>query len=393
MNLEQVFLIILFVLLIYLVFVTAGKLNDMINDRNRRRFIENYQHIHGDANDEIAQNVINYGERLEAKTALEHYILGTTYLLNAQQPQNAVRHFQQAVQVIQAGHQGNDWDIENFVLERVHDFNDLFVDFPDIDDIPIQEALLTHYNTRPTPTRTEEDPRTSLAGRQKWVSDSQNVHDSGIIDSFKNQYQIVKKENSLLKNRSQLTYGSFKKWLADRYSSSPKYQDMQKVIDFIDNNYYVPAIDDHEKSIVENVWARSYDPANSDNQAKIQEALAYAILDCVEGNHVVCITGRSQKVWQALATLDKDPHMGVFKSKQAVKNEIFDRCRNIIDQHIESGISQELKQDYLANKETEQVEELKDHIRAEIDKLRKEYENELDAIQLNAAIEDCKAVV
>ncbi len=168
------------------------------------------------------------------------------------------------------------------------------------------------------------------------------------------------------------------------------------MVNIINNNYTVGTIPNvRERDIITSVWQRTFDPDNAKNAPQIREALGDAVLDCVERDHVVCISGRTSKVWQALARLDKDTEMGVLKTKQAIRNEIYQKAAKIVDDFVgENGsASQALKESYNKNENTEQVKELTECIKNKIDDMREEYRPLMNTQQLDTVLEECKAVI
>jgi hypothetical protein len=127
----------------------------------------------------------------------------------------------------------------------------------------------------------------------------------------------------------------------------------------------------------------------------IRESLSGAVLYCIEGDTVVCMSGRTKKVWQALARLDKDIENGVLKSKQVIRNEIYQKAAKIVDDYVgENGtVSTDLKDAYTKGENTEQVKELGETIKTQIDGLKAEYLGLINPDQLNVIVEECKAVI
>ena len=115
------------------------------------------------------------------------------------------------------------------------------------------------------------------------------------------------------------------------------------------------------------------------------------MLDCVEGNGLVCMAGRTSKYWQALARLDKDPDIGVLKSKQALKNEIYEKSAKIVNDYL-SDASDELKLAYQKGNISEQVTELSNSIKEEISNIKNQYTH-LSNDEVIPIIEECLAVV
>ncbi len=298
-----------------------------------------------------------------------------------------------------------------FILDRIEDFRDHFIDFVDVDELPLQRAMFAHYDNqqlqieqikkaKPAIAIANDDPefkQKTLLSRQEWQSDSQNVHDAAIYEELKTQVNKVMNDNKHIKDIQLHGYDEAVNWLRVRYKNDPEKRDaVDRVISTINNDYPVGTIPNvREKDILTSVWQRTFDPDNAKNAPQIREAMGDAVLDCVERGHVVCVSGRTSKVWQALARLDKDEEVGVLKTKQAIRNEIYQKAAKVVDDFVgENGsASQALKESYNKNENTEQVKELIECIRSKIDDMREEYRPLMNEQQLVTVLEECKAVV
>ena len=88
---------------------------------------------------------------------------------------------------------------------------------------------------------------------------------------------------------------------------------------------------------LQSIWKRALDPENSENSIKMKNAIAKSLSECSENaTTTVCITGRSNKLLSSIATLDKDPTIGVAYSYEMYRNEILDKFNNHIKEKIES---------------------------------------------------------
>lgn len=376
-------------------------------DRNQRLTRVHFNNIRGEDFDEEAKQVIEFGEAIDNPRAIDHYRVGAVYLLNAGNPRAAHQHFNRALAQIINGHVGT--REAPFILDRIDDFRDHFVDFIDVEELPWERAMLAHFENqrqqiqkvqKEKPNISSDDPefkQKTILSRQEWQSDSQNVHDTAIYEELKTQVKKVIDENSKIPNIELHGYDEAIHWLRVRYKNDPaKQAEVDKVISALGNNYPVGSIPGiKEKDILTAVWQRAFDPDNKERCHQIREAMGDAVLDCVERGCVVCISGRTSKIWQALARLDKDEDIGVLKTKQAIRNEIYQKSAKIVDDFVgENGsASQALKESYAKNENSEQVKELIECIKQKIDDMRTEYLPLMNPQQLDSVIEECKAVV
>ena len=388
----------LIIIIIWLLFSIYKQIRIAGEDRNQRLTRHYFSNIRGEDFDEVAQNAITYGEAIEDPRAIDHFRIGTVYLVNARNVPAAQRHFRAALTQIIDG-QVPTMDAP-FILNRIRDFE------PDIDDLPIQEALIAYYDHQKmqndalmkaiVPHEGPNFVQRVILSRQNWQPDSQNVHDSAIYEELRKQIYEVINDNKKIINIDNHDYKEAINWIRIKYSGNPKLTHVEKVISTLNNNYavgIVPGI--NEQDVITAVWQRSYDPANKDNASQIRNLLCDSVYDCVERGSVVCMTGRVSKIWQTLACVDYKCGNGVLKSKQAIRNEILQRAAKIVDDHVGTNgtVSYELKSAYNNNEQTAQVTELIDCMKSKIDELRDEYKEHIDDAQLNMLLDECKSVV
>jgi hypothetical protein len=404
---KYIMITLLVIFVVYLLYRIVVQVKRGGEDYYQRRTHQHFDNIHGEAFDAEAKQTIEFGEAIPNPRAIDHYRVGTVYLVNARNPQRAHHHFRQALDQITAGMV--DTREAPFIINRIDDFKDHFFDFPEIEELPVQNALLAFYNqnahqvqavARKRETLAPDDPEFKqklLVSRQEWQSDSQNVHDSAMYQMLGEQFNKTRDENLKLKNIQLHDYREAVQWMKTRYAQDPdKISKLDKVLHMINRNEVISGLPHaKEQDILTTVWQRSYDPDNKDRADEIRESMADAVLDCVEGNSVVCMSGRTKKVWQALARLDKDDDNGVLKSKQAIRNEIYQKAAKVVDDYIgENGsASVALKEAYNKSENTEQVKELMETVKGQIEDIRGEYVKLLPHDQLTAILEECKAVV
>lgn len=398
---------VLVIVVLWLLYVLINSVKHNDEDYYQRQTHLHFNNTRGEDFDDEAKAVIENGEAIPNPRAIDHYRIGTVYLLNANDHKGAHRHFTEALNQIIDG-MVNTAEAP-FILNRIEDFQQYFIDQMELEDLPIQRALYVNAQNnreqigavkKKITEISKDDPEFKqkvLLSQQRWQSDNQNVHDSAIFSELKNQYQKVKNENSQIKNIQLHDYNEAVNWLRTRYKNDQeKSIQLEKVLSNIGNGYQIglfPGV--NEKDIITAVWQRSFDPMNKDNATQIREAMGDAILDCVERGSVVCQTGRTTKMWQALARVDKDEEMGVLKTKQAVRNEIYQKAAKIVDDFVgENGsASQMLKDAYNKGEDTEQVKELMECMHKKMDEMRKEYTTLIPPQQLDDIIEECRAVI
>lgn len=396
------------VLCLYLVYntYTTWKTTRLPGTYEQQMTQLHFNNLHGDAFDDEAKQTIEFGEQIAEPDAFDHYRMGTVYLVNANDHVAAHGHFRHVLNHIINGRVA----VQDtpFLLDGIDDYKDQFLNFPDIDELPMQAALMAHYDAaknviataRTKHTIKTDDPdftQKVMLSRQVWKSNSQNVHDSAVSGTITDQFHHVQKSNAGNSSLNSKGYADMCRWLDHRYSDDPvKHGKISSALRMFDNNYPLGvAPETNEQNLLVAVWRRIHDKRNSANYDQLKEALGDSILDCVEGGYLVCMAGRNAKVWQTLAHLDFDPLMGVVKNKQTLRNEIYDRAAKIVDEYVgnSGSASEALKESYRASEDTEQVAEVIECIRDKIDALYADYKGQLPETQLRLLIEECKAVV
>lgn len=338
------------------------------NESQQSTFTHEYLKISGDYKGPEVRAAIQKGEVQTKKTALDHYRIGSLYLYNAADHHKAHEHFNQALQLL-----SEDRPNANFILDKLEDQLDQFIDFQDLEDLPLQQALEEQY------TYNIQNPHST-----KWTSDSQNVHDESINKELNRQFSIVEMDNAVIDLIHD--YQEIKK-------SIPRNDRINAVFTLLDYNYETKLIPGHrEQDIITAVWKRSFDTRNAETAEQIRDALKAALEDCFETYGVVCIDGRIVKIWQALACLDFDSSIGILKSKQVLRHEIYNKCSQIINKCLKAS-PEEVQKEYLVEGESLRIRELKDTIKKEIDGLYSEYKGLISDEQLNMIINECKAEV
>ena len=399
-----IFIIISSILIIYLCIMLYKSIKYKGENYYQRKSHLHFGNINGEEFGEDAKLTIEFGEAIPNPNTIDHYRLGTTYLINARNMDRAYDHFNRALENIIE--QKVDVRQAAFVLDRINEYKDRFIEYPDNKNLPLQEALLAQFNIINNNTKKVKesinpgDPNFKqkvMLSRQSWQSDSQNVHDSSIYTELNRQLSIVMEENGKIQDVKFRTYDELVEWYRNYFKDDiRKLEKVNRTFDILDNNYPVRMLNNiREQDIIVNVWRRAHDERNKDNYNSIRNALGDSILDCFESYSVVCMSGRISKIWQALAKLDVYDNIGILKSKQLLRNEIYERCAKIIDDYVgENGsVSKQLKESYNNSEDTEQVKELINCIHNDIDNLKSQYLGLMDDHQIDMILLECKSVI
>jgi hypothetical protein len=269
------------------------------------------------------------------------------------------------------------------MIDRIEDYQDREM----IDDIPLQHAFESIIEAK---TKLAEKENTGtveekIEKKKTWTSDRQNVHDSRINDELVRQVRKAKTENALdVENKHD--FADFQRWVAEKRLGNTEHRVVERIME----NNPVPGLDGlGERDLVEILWKRAHDGRNKTRVKDLEDAILDSINDCVENNNVVCLTGRTTKMWQALAVLDADDGMGVMKSKQMLRNEFYDRCSKATAKVLDN-IEPEMKEKYDKGEDAEEVSNM---IKEEMDKVAAEMESKFEPTKLQQYLEECKSVI
>jgi hypothetical protein len=394
---SYVYWVILIVAIIIVIYVYNTSANS-----DRKMADKYYKNLHGDAHDETAKKAIEYGNKIKNPTAMDSYRLGTAYLVNAKNPEEANKHFTKALyNIIERPEENKD---AMFIVERIDEFKDRFVDHTELEDLPLQNALMATFQSKLNKASEDSIKKipvdTKIISRRQWNSESQNVHDSSIYVVLKDQIFKARELNAKIPEIESKNYAYITNWLRMRYcDDAAKSHKIDQVLRILDSNYptrSIPGITEQDVFVA--AWRRSQDPTNASRMTQMYEAFGDAILDCVEGGNVVCIDGRISKIWQSLALLDNNKEMGIMRSKQMIRNEIYEKCAKAVRERL-LHTNDEIRNAYNNPMHTSEQDrdaltaDLVDQMRADIEAVGMEYKGKLDEKVLRGIIDECKTVV
>ena len=268
----------LILLLIYLVNELYKRIKIEGEDYHQRLTRINFNNLHGENYDEATRQTIANGLAIRNPRAIDNFRIGTAYLVNAGNPQEAYNHFQNALR--QIIHGNVNIGEADFILDRIDDNKIFFMDFPEIVELPLEQAFFANFDQKRTMIDEikkkkqqikKDDPafaQKMLIAQKYWQSDSQNVHDSSIFGELEEQLILVIKENAKIHGLEEYDYYSIREYLNKKYTKDKdKLEKIEKVLNFLDNNYVLPTKEKfHEQDIITAVWRRSHDPDNIKNK-------------------------------------------------------------------------------------------------------------------------------
>lgn len=368
--------VVVIILLIYMITVLPifkyGTLNQTL-------LAENFDNINDENIGEAAIAVLNGENNIVNPNPADLYRVGVTYLLNMHDPVNAHDRFTQALlQVRENPGQENNL----YYVDRITDFNEMFTDVL-VNDLPLQQALEEIFMDNNT---------TIEAKARNWTPDNHNVHDTSVNDGVKEHYAKIKKLNSRMEYKPEYSYQAAKEMVIRNSADKDK---IAKIFDRFNNDHKIKCLDSSEQELIGAVYQRMHAPENKNNFNELRQALCDAINDCGTEAGTVCQHGRISRIIASLAILDAEPSMGILKTKQLARTEIYNTAGKIVSDAVaELKIDdKKIYDDYINDVDSSEVLEFKNSLEQDIEKIRKDYVKNLPADQLNLILKECKETI
>ena len=384
-----------------------------------------YKSINGSSSDKdlFERYTYNIEKKKDRVTALDLYRLGSLYdfvgesltASSASNSKNAGYYYLKSLKKIEKKYKGdykNTTAEDKYVIEKIKDrihLNKLYVALLQ-QDKPIEEQPLwqddinwldTHLNTiEMTPTNARTSPPRNqilLNGQQppeqiaeseiKWISDSQNVHDSNINQELVQQYNFIS---------SKVTIPQWSMSAIIEYISSPS--NLKKMSEFDQANipvavnmlYYINSYNPtigilgvRESEYISKIFTYIMQERDERKKQIMTENFVANLKDMNPNGTPVCINGRITRALSSLATpgidsacisnssllfgnFENQMELGILKSGQVIKNEIMSKVGNVRDSVIRSANENSVKQ-YNAGEQNEETAKLHASIMEHID--------------------------
>lgn len=348
---------------------TAGYIADAVLDMSRDRE-DVYQETRGDFYDLKAKMALKKYLTIpeNKRTAMDNYKIGNIYRYHVKDPQLTHHYYNIALKLmrnrpetgnIQMLDRMDDYEIRNEQIDHnIPEIRELIAEDLMVRRIEeLGEAILPRQVVDTPPKLAEvlqnvkivgDDNRTEFFNKMtNWTSDTQNVHDSHVTDDVERSYKkIVSELPPLTDAESEIkNFISEMRKLKEKKVISDKVHDNAIVTIKNMQNHHYSKINDTERNILANVIRRTKIAENAKNYESLTMALATNLSNAVERNNItnmpVCISGRVASTISSLAFIDKDPEVGILKTKEAVRNEVFDTAHHEYIKTQESALNGE----------------------------------------------------
>ncbi len=197
------------------------------------------------------------------------------------------------------------------------------------------------------------------------TSDTQNVHDTGVLNGLKETVDRLKQEQST----SQLpSMQNVVKDLTNRFYNTDGFDTISRVLEAVNREEIVMSLGISDKECLQRIWLRINHDKNKEMKERLINSLFDNLIDCVENDYVVCVNGRASRIISTLVLYDFDKKNWDIRKFEDIKNEIFENTKRIIASvAIQATNSQDIEMQkagriYLAKtqKEYEEIGEIKD---------------------------------
>ena len=176
--------------------------------------------------------------------------------------------------------------------------------------------------------------------KQEWIIDTQNVHDHLLNEQMLEQFNIMKLENKNLPIMSLYQIGDCISKIKD-ISSTTK-QNIDKLLKYIQpkDQKIMKLGQITEEEYIGILFNRILTSKNKD---QLLNVFLSNMKDCWNNGSPVCVTGRITRYLSSFAHLDENPKIGILKTYQSLKNEIFGKAGKIQTDIVEKLDSTELE--------------------------------------------------
>lgn len=182
-------------------------------------------------------------------------------------------------------------------------------------------------------------------------NDSQNVHDPQVLATINKSLNDIQKSTDINKT-SLAAFNDIKNYIEQMLDSDKKYNALKALKVLKKENSYINKLNMSEMEILRLIWNRINCDQNDDSIINLKENLFNELVDMIQGNVVVCATGRAARLCDTLSIID--PELSI-KSKYMIREEMMNKC-GVIRRNLLSSENEHDRKRLEQGKHTEQAE-------------------------------------
>lgn len=415
---------------------TAGTIVDTFQDFFTGNPDQMYQETEGDFYNMKAKMTLKKSLAIkpEKRTVKDNFRIGNVYRYYVKDPTMANLYYKRAI--AQVG------GVDENILDRIDDYEELDIgirqNLPHIRELMMEdrivrqidnlgEAVIEHplrarilqpdnkrvdLNVKPVGLNAkimgDENRGEYFKSLKKWTADPQNVHDSNLTND------VVKTYNLLVKGIGyDIGSGKDASAIAEMKAAIARLENnktiakvtrinAQKTIDAMNNDLIHSKIGLSEGEIISSIWTRVNHDINKENREELIVSLAENLADSVRGSgsgsSPVCVTGRVSRALLSFAHLDANPDVGKLKTKEMIRNEVFETAHDAYVKFSEEALTGDnaiLKKgasDSKLGEDTQETAEFDSVVKEKIkDRLTTDYSTLIDKKDLDLMILESQA--
>lgn len=216
-------------------------------------------------------------------------------------------------------------------------------------------------------------PAGAPTGALVWHEDTQNVHDSLLSDTVADNYRDLV-QSGRGRAATPLFDMMHEMRAARGVDGAPLVgvEDAVKMLGYINrHDAHVTKLFANETVLVQEVWKQVKRVGTPD----IMQSFCTQLQDSWHGGTPYCVTGRVSRVMQSLAHMVPDmPKVGQLKTREALRNEIFQSASNILQAELKkSELEETWAKEDKSDEEERETELLIERVRAQTSKMVDSY--------------------
>lgn len=389
---------------------------------------DEFKDVSGDQWQAKNQSTIDYAASIpeEKRTAFDHFMVGATYMYGRRYPKRIAKNYGRALEEIKKGNVFKDERM--VILDRIRDHIEYHPEPYAIEEleelkIPVAEiyngirpnhqlemAVIENFRDNKdnkkydaiNSTKREEKIEKSVTRAEKIENmkpiirtDGENTHSSAVTLEFAKQYKKIRVYNDLEarnlpvpeevmtglrtintkleQDLNKTAHSEAMMWLSSTYGKEhpTKWNEIRRrfcndfsLVDVSEPSR--PNIAEHD--VIAAVWRRIHSKDNAERKEELLEMLTNQVDELVKNGKSVCTSGRTENVVATLATLDADPSLGIFKTDEMIKQQMYETASKVINEEIEK-LPEDEKKAYNTNTTESLPPEKLEHLKGAVDQI------------------------